>query len=189
MKILRLLSVSVFFFMLLFSCGQSQIGQSKNLTENLAMKLIREKYNYPELLTITISDVRPDSPLGREISRLINEGYLLPQESYFEGFKISEKGKNIIRSCVWNNTYQMYDIFSPFTHQRDVVRIKKILTDSKSGTATVTYELGYTPTPYFDKLRGLDKEKVDFEVRNREMRPLEITDNFKKYDQGWQIIP
>jgi len=52
-------------------------------------------------------------------------------------------------------------------------------------TATVTYELGYTPpTPYFDKLSSLDKRAVDFAVRNREMRPLEITDNFKRYDQG-----
>lgn len=176
MKKVSLLSVLVFFIMVSISCGQK-------LTDNLAMELIRKGYGYPIPVAINL-DFKKNSPIAQEISRLVADGYMSPQKSYLESYKITEKGKNLVKFCYWNSSWDAYD-FSPFTHNKDVVKIKKILTDSKSGTATVTYEYGFIPNPYFDKLISLDKEVVDKAVKN--LRSGENTSYFKKYDQGWQF--
>ncbi|MBU4319863.1 MAG: hypothetical protein L6246_09615 [Thermodesulfovibrionales bacterium] len=130
MRKLSLLSGFIFLIFLLMSCGQK-------LTENLAMESIRKAKGYPKLVSTTLIDVEPNSPIGQEISRLVEERYMLPQKSYWTGFEITEKGKNIVSKCVWNSFYQYYEVCTFFTHKEDISKIKKILTDSKAGSMSL----------------------------------------------------
>jgi len=168
------LSLTVFICLVLISCSQ-------RLTEHQAMELIRKAKGYPQLASTTFYDIKPGSAIGQEITRLLKEGYILPQKSYWNGFPVTEKGKSIIGKCMWVTVYKKYELCEFFTLNRDIVRIKKILTDSKKGTATVTYEVGYSLSPYGKKIVSISGKKI-------EKKGYEATAYIKKYDQGWVVL-
>lgn len=159
---------------------------SNSLDEEEAMDIIKKEKKYPQLVYMTFTSVNPNSPLGNEISRLLKEGYITKQKSYWSGCGITDKGRNIIHRCTWNSVYRNYEIFSVYTHFLDILEINKILTDSKSGVAVVTYTVNYTPTPYCKLLYEIAPNILN-EKSNR-LVPYQITCNFQKYDQGWQFV-
>lgn len=175
MKRVLSLSAFLFFAMSLISCSQK-------LTDDQATELIRTSKGYPTLESTTLFDVKPNSPIGQEVSKLVSEGYMLSQKSYWSGYEITEKGKGVVSKCVWNSVYGNYEVCTFFTHKADILKIGKILTDSKEGTAEVVYEVAYSLTPYGEKLIS-PGAKIE-----REKKGHENTAYFKKYDQGWVVI-
>jgi len=169
----RVLTLTAFLFlvMLLASC-------SKTLTNDQAMEAIRKEGGYPKLVTTKLLSIKPDSKIGQEISRLISEGYMLVPEKrgpYGYVLKVTEKGKNFVKWCSYYKGYTGEFI----THKADIARIKQILTDSKEGTATVVYEVGYTLTPFGERLINLGAKIKKEEYEGQAY--------FKKYDQGWVL--
>jgi hypothetical protein len=172
----KVLSLTAFLFLaiLLMSCSQK-------LTDDQAIELIRKSRGYPRVTTTPLWPIQPNSPIAQEILTLVAEGYMLPQKSYWEGYEITEKGKGIVKECQWNSRRGEYSC-TFFTHKADIVKIKKMLTDSKKGTAIIVYEVAYKLTPYGEKLISLGG-KIE-----REKKGYERTIRFKKYDQGWVEI-
>ena len=175
-NIILLLFSFVFLIVSLASCGR--------LSSNQAMELIRKAKGYPKSAFITFTQIRKNSPLGQEIARLVKEGYLA-NGNIWTGYEITEKGKDVVSYCdIYNSIWHTYNVFRPITYKEDVIKIKKILTDSKSGTAQVTYEVGFTPTPYFYSLKKIDEKSINEAAQN--VKPFDRVAIFKKYDQGWQ---
>ena len=189
MKIITLARLITFVCVILLSTS-NLFGQS--LTENLAIGLIRKAAGYPKLVTIVFYDVERDSPIGQEILRLSQDGFMSSspsREDPFSGinlYEITEKGKDIVERCTWNSTWKTHSL-SAYTHKADIAKIEEILTDSQQGTGKVRYRIDYTATAYFDKLRSLDSELVDKKADLKKWRVI-WTAVFKKYDQGWRII-
>ena len=175
-NIILWLSSLIFLIISLASCGK--------LSSNHAIELIRKAKGYPKSAFITFTQIRKNSPFGQEIARLVKEGYL-SNGNIWSGYEITEKGKDLVSHCdIYNSFWHTYNVFRPIVYKENVIKIKKILTDSKSGTALVTYEIGFTPTPYFYTLKKLDEKSVDEAAQN--VRAFDRVAVFKKYDQGWQ---
>lgn len=101
----RLFLLFLTFF--LFACDNS-------LSDREAIKLIEEKGGYPRLKETNFDVIKIQSPLGAEIKRLVNEGYLIPRYKVFGNDEPpTEKGKEIVKSAFWNPMWNAWqDVYS-----------------------------------------------------------------------------
>jgi len=157
----------------------SLVSCSRNLPEREAAELTRKSEGYPRLASVTFSRVKADSPLGREIARLVQEGYFVPGDAAFRPAQVAEKGADIVEDWSWNKIWEQWRC-SFFAYRADI-QVKRILTDSRKGEAEVEYEEVYKLTPYGERLLSLGAELP------RERRSEEMTARFRKYDQGWTL--
>ena len=157
MKKIMLLTICAFLISFTQICWSGQ-----KLTEKLATELIREAEGYPKLVFITLREIEANSPIGQDIQYFVAKGYMLPPKSGSYGeYEITKEGARLIAGCRWDSLRGQYASFQVFTHKKDVIKIKQILTDSRSGTAVVRYQVGFIATPYFDRLKSLDRNKVE----------------------------
>ena len=89
-------------------------------------KRIRESEGYPQLESIRLSGwiegwIKEDSPLGRELARLVGEGLLIPVPGTFWRYEPNGKGKDLVDKCVWKNYYNKeWENFDPLAYKWDV---------------------------------------------------------------------
>lgn len=181
---------------------QTKIDQ-QNL-EKIAADEIRKQMHYPKNVFDTYDFIQ-GSPFEQEAVRLIREGFLVlvqqgpEQHPYFRGtemywitnIKPTEKGKKIIESAGWDAYGKKYAI-SILTYTEDISKIDEILVDSKHGEALVKFEVGFTPTDYFNSLKKIGTltysglHSPDMPAPSEHVaKKNEIS--FKKWDNGWRI--
>lgn len=162
---------------------RAALTPAARLTEAEATRLIREKLGLPRLVTTEFNGIREGDPLYPEVFCLVAEGFVRPGQAMMSGV-VLDKGKHVLGNLYWSQVAGGSFDFWPYTHRVDVRRIESILSDSQSNTARVSYELAFTPTEYFEKLKQIDPRRVG----NPSMpvpSARKETIGFKKWDQGW----
>jgi hypothetical protein len=182
---------TIFYFLFLPFLFFISCTSPEKLSEDEVKKLIREANKLPSPYSLDLGDVRINTGLGREIERLVKEGYMIPGD-YMGGNKITEKGKDLILECHYNPVYKAYEHFYPIIYKVDIKQILEIVIDSKNNLAEVKYELGLFPTSYLEELKKIDTENIIANAIQRHQAEVNTTkkDNvkFKKWDRGWRII-
>jgi flagellar biosynthesis GTPase FlhF len=176
---------------------KSSIVPAARLTEAEAIRMIREARGLPALQSAHIGGIREIDPLYPEVFCLVAEGFVKPGSGGgMVSAVVAEKGKRILANLHWGQMVGGNVDFWPYTHRIDVTKIVSILSDSKSNTATVTYQLAAMPTEYYEKLKRLDPRFPEQVRRAHLGRDLTVslpepqrTMNFKKWDQGWLPQP
>jgi hypothetical protein len=182
---LTILKVGVIFSIVaaLSSCSKA------DLSDDDAVRII-QKVNFSTIsinvIGWTDSNVTKDSPLGKEMDRLIREGFITKVN--YSGYEPTSKGKDIIVKCDWNNVYGYWDVAEFYGIQPGPIKITSKAIDSKRGIAVIHYEISWTPTEYLKKLCLLDTNLVAAKV-SQKINELEkdrrIT--LKLWDDGWHL--
>lgn len=172
----------VIFTLILAACGNS------GLSEDDAVRQIRESGGLPVLLWVTINNVEKDSPLGMEVARLVRNGYLKPG-SYMEGHQPTDKGKELVHGAVWSNANKGYwEVFEPITHIADVSKVIDMRVSEKDGVTDVEFELSYTPTQYFEDLKAIDPASLDKAMSIKNKWRTTGNARFQRWKNGWRIV-
>ena len=169
------------FFILMLAVMLAACG-AQGLTEKDVIPLIREAEQIPELRPIYFPAIHRDDPLGKEIQRLIEEGYIRVSGWDME---VTERGRGLIGKPSWDAFRKLYSAHF-YTHLWDVGKIREIVVDSESGSAMVTYELETRPTSYLSHLRQVDAEVIDRQVSAIEGKDVKRL-RLKLWDQGWRV--
>lgn len=157
------------------------------LSDDDAILAIREAQGYPKLDWIDLGGTKEASPIGREVGRLVREGYITSVGDFLQGgCQMSESGKEIVHSCVWNGFSHTLEGLRLYTHQLDVTRILDKRIDPQNQTAAVSFEVTPKPTPYFAHLQTVDRESVEEAFRKKGQRFVgEAT--LEKWENGWRV--
>jgi hypothetical protein len=123
---------------------------------------------------------------------MISEGYTLPVQSYVRGgsqnLTLTEKGKQYFESISWNcyssslsdGTYNA----APYLVEKFVKQIDEIVTDSRMGTAVVTFSTGIKPVePTYSIFCPKTCEYNRVDLNKTETTKIHL----KHYDQGWRV--
>lgn len=154
-----------------------------------ALKAIRKNQGYPKMEAITLQFIKKGSPVGEEIDRLVNDGWLIRQTDKHnnEVFIITEKCSPLIKDVSYSIGFKYMITLEAF--KKDVSHIKEILVDSRKGVAVVEYAIKYEPTDIwrrFEKLENLEYYAGGylFDYRKQVTRKA----YFREWDKGWRIV-
>ena len=174
---------------LLTSCVASW---RSGISDEEAISLIRTTEGYPKLLSTCVTG-QQNSPLAREIARLVSEGFVsVPPTSYYLlPCTVHDKGKQIVERCSWSGFDGIGELCA-FTHTLDVSRIVDKRTDSPNGLAAVIYEVKSTERPYLADLRKVDATTVDAAMGRRDALVKwdgrRIQSHFQRWEKGWRMV-
>lgn len=168
--------------------GKTPVPTVMELTSETAYKLIKHATRFPEPVADSFQNIKKRTPLGREVERMIREGYFVCKQSILGDFSATKNGKYLVENCIWNSFYKYYMV-DFYTHKLEITRIVDILTDKSIGTAVVTYEVGLAEAPYLERLREIDLARVQREFGGRDIKSVrELRKvSLKKWDQGWRV--
>ena len=168
-----------------------------SLTSDEAFKQIREKGKFPKLVANYFGNIPVDSLLGKELTRLVNEGYMTSKMSRMEN-SVPEKGRGIVKysyldELPWGE--KAFFQVELYTHVVDVdpEADKRISVHGDSAEMQFTLKSGLSE--YGQRLRKIDPSIVDpITVATNDSYPNkhgiggEGVAFFERWDSGWRLV-
>ncbi|NTW83190.1 MAG: hypothetical protein HGB36_07460 [Chlorobiaceae bacterium] len=155
------------------------------LSNDEAQKILRDfqESSKPRVMTFYVP---VNSGVGKEIQRLISEGYYINDRN---SLSPTEKGRTIgLDEGAYNWVLNTYDL-NIKAYRIDVIKINNILNDVKNGTAMVEYTTGAVPTDLFLKLKEKDNDGLlskQYDSKTKYLN-LKSSSKLKKWDKGWRV--
>ena len=141
--------------------------------------------SFPRPINTIFDMLKKSEPLGRETDRLMREGYVNCRK--IDYLYLAHRCWGSFESHIWVKF---------ITHKREMRRIVEILTDERTGTATVIYEVGLAETPFVEWLREIDPVRLEYlysdierQYGTRDIQSVrqQHSVKLKKWDQGWRV--
>lgn len=153
-----------------------------------AINQIRAAGGYPRRDTLIFFDIGRNTPLGVEASRLVSEGYITVDNRLNENYNCrpTEKGKDLIESCMWAQYTGQWMKLGFYTHTVDVTRVVDKQTDPNGQSGTVLYEVRLTPTEGLARLQNVDPQRTNAELRKKKSSETKAA-YFSKWESGWKV--
>lgn len=159
------------------------------LSSEEAFEQIKKTGVFPKLIPKFFQTVEPASPLGRELLRLIKEGYMTAPPSVLSDSVIADKGKNIVEQCRASST-EFYNVIL-YTHVVDVDPKADKRISVHGDSAEIQFTLKGGLSEYGQHLRQIDPSCVDPKtVGTPDKQPIggEGVAYFERWESGWRLV-